>query len=52
MSVRDSEWRIACLCDGDLNSPLRKLYTIRYLQSLRRWIDESRQGGAENGKKG
>lgn len=50
MSVRDSEWRIACLCDGDLNSPLRKLYTIGDLQNLRLWIDESRQGGVENGE--
>ncbi len=50
MSVRDRERKIEWLCDGDLNSPLRKLYTVGYLQALRLWIDESRQGGAENGK--
>jgi len=50
MSVRDSERKIARLCDGDLNSPLRELYTIEDLQNLRLWIDESRQGGVENGK--
>lgn len=39
MSVRDSERKIEWLCDGDLNSPLRKLYTIGDLQALRLWID-------------
>lgn len=39
MTVRDSERKIAWLCDGDLDSPLRKLYTIGDLQALRLWID-------------